>query len=78
MAAKRQKTNDQILKSYVNEIVKDHPFYSIILRERLASIAEATLASIKKNPSAFDNPVFKHGWYVNWAEDTLKAMDLSK
>lgn len=78
MAAKKSRTNYQIIEAYVNENLKDHPFFQIILRERLALIAELTLSEIKKNPAKFDNPMFNHTWYVKWAEDTIKAMDFSK
>ena len=78
MAKSKSKTNDQILKAYINDMVKNHPFFVIILRERLQSAADATLKAIEKNPAAFDNPVFNHTWYQKWAEDTIKAMDFSK
>jgi hypothetical protein len=57
---KKELTNDQMIKN----LIKDCDMIDfMILRERLVKIAEITLADLKKDPKAYDNPIFNHTYY---------------
>jgi hypothetical protein len=62
--ANKLKTNEQLLKALVKDICDTHPFYAVLLRERLQKISAITRQAIAENPTSFDNPMIDHIWFL--------------
>jgi len=72
---KKPLTNDQMVKN----LLKDCDMWDfMILRERLAKIAEITLADIKKKPEAYDNPIYNHTFFVRTCNKIIKHCGFEK
>lgn len=72
---KKQLTNDQMIKN----LIKDCEMLDFaVLRERLVKIAEITLAGIKKDPKAYDNPIFNHTYYEHVCNKILSFCGFDK
>ncbi len=70
-----ERTNETMIRDLVDNLA---PLSLAILRERIVKIAELTKQAIEDNPTAYDNPIYDHTYYLHVCDEIFKYCGFEK
>lgn len=76
MAQKKQKTNTQRLIDLIKTNDMSNPILNLLLRERIVTAMELTMADIKKNPKYWNNSLIHPRMFEILSNNVNEALDL--